>query len=187
MTNQPLLPPYPERMSVATFGMGCFWCSEGLFYKKKGVYATIVGFSQGETPNPTYEEVCSGRTNHSEVVRIVFDPAEIKYQELLKEFWERHDPTAVNRQGNDVGTQYRSGIYYHDDTQRDLALESKQLYALAMQGKQHLGSIATEIEPVRNFYPAEEYHQQYELKPGARQYNGLRPTGCALPPDFWKK
>ena len=187
VTNQPLLPPYPDRMHVATFGMGCFWCSEALFFKKKGVYSTSVGFSQGKTPNPTYEEVCSGHTNHAEVVRIVYDPNEIKFQELLKEFWERHDPTTPNRQGNDIGTQYRSGIYYHDEHQREVAMESLDLFQEAIRGKQHPGNICTEVEPVCNFFFAEEYHQQFDLRPGSRQYCGLRSTGAALPQEFWHR
>ena len=184
VTNHPLLPPYPDRMSAITFGMGCFWCSEGLFTRKKGVYVTAVGYAQGFTPNPTYEEVCSGKTNHVEVVRVVYDPSEIKFQELLKEFWEKHDPTSANRQGNDIGTQYRSGIYFETEQQKELALESKLVFQSALQAKQHQGVITTEIESLKTFYFAEDYHQQFDEKPGSRQYCGLRQTGATLSAEF---
>jgi peptide-methionine (S)-S-oxide reductase len=175
-TKNTILPPYPEHMEVCTFGMGCFWCSEGHFAKVPGVWATVVGYGQGVTENPTYEEVCSGQTNHNEVVRIIFDPKRISFEELLKDFWEIHDPTTLNRQGNDVGTQYRSGIYYHSDEQWEKAEESKRRYQDAL-GR----PVVTEIDPVTTFYPAEEYHQQYEGKPGSRRYCGLRPSGVKFP------
>ena len=164
--------------------MGCFWCSEALFYKKKGVYVTAVGYAQGATPNPTYEEICSGRTNHAEVVRIVYDPEIVKFEELLKEFWDRHDPTTSNRQGNDVGTQYRSGIYFTNENQRVLAEDSKRAFQNALSIKYPNVQVVTEIEPERVFFFAEEYHQQYDAKPGSRQYCGLKPTGVTLPIDF---
>lgn len=181
-----LLPPYPERFERVSFGMGCFWCSEALFFKKKGVYITAVGYSQGVTMHPTYEEVCSGRTNHAEVVRVVYDPDVIKFEELLKEFWDRHDSTTPNRQGNDVGTQYRSGIYYTTERQRILAEESKRIFQQVLTAKYPTLQVVTEIQPEENFFFAEDYHQQYDAKPGSRQYCGLKPTGIVLPPDFVK-
>ena len=187
ITSNLLLPPYPKHLIFATFGMGCFWCAESLFYRKKGVYITAVGYSQGETKNPSYEEVCSGKTNHVEVVRIVFDPTQIKYEELLKEFWDRHDPTTPMRQGNDYGTQYRSGIYFHSREQQILAEESKKIFQDALQLKHPNVEIVTEIESERNFFFAEEFHQQYDAKPGSRKYCGLKPTGVMLPADFVKR
>lgn len=175
LTGNPILPPYPSGFEIATFGMGCFWCSEGHFARLPGIYVTLVGYSQGVTKNPTYEEVCSGRTNHAEVVRIVFDPARIGYISLLKDFWELHDPSTHMKQGNDVGTQYRSGIYFSSPEHETIARITKQTYEKALDR-----TIFTEIEPVTNFYPAEECHQQYDMKPGSRQYCGLRPTGVAL-------
>lgn len=176
VTKNRLLPPYPAGLETVAFGMGCFWCAEALFASSPGIYVTLTGYSQGVTSNPSYEEVCSGRTNHSEVVQVVYDPAVRSFRSLLKEFWELHDPTTHMRQGNDAGTQYRSGIYYTSESQRVEADETKQLYENAL-GR----TIVTEIEPLKNFYPAEEYHQQYDLKPGSRQYCGLRPTGVTLP------
>lgn len=186
LTRNPLSGPYPEGLEVATFGMGCFWCSEGHFAglaksPGNGIYTTLVGYSQGVTKNPTYEEVCSGKTNHVEVVQVVYDPRVRPFTALLKDFWELHDPTTLHRQGNDVGSQYRSGIYYSTNQQRDLAIKSRDLYQKALNERGIAADIVTEIEPLRNFFPAEEYHQQYDFKPGSRQYCGLRPTGVSLP------
>jgi peptide-methionine (S)-S-oxide reductase len=186
VTGNPLLGEIPATHEVATFGMGCFWCSEGHFATltksaNSGIYLTRVGYSQGTTSNPTYEEVCSGQTNHVEVVQIVFNPDIRPFVSLLKDFWELHDPTTYMRQGNDVGTQYRSGIYYTTALQRDLAEKSRDAYQKALREKGINKEIVTEIVPLANFYPAEEYHQQYDLKPGSRQYCGMRPTGVELP------
>lgn len=187
VTRNPLLGPYPDGFEVATFGMGCFWCSEGHFAElckssSSGIHVTLVGYSQGATKNPTYEEVCSGKTNHCEVVQVVFDPRVKPFASFLKDFWELHDPTTKNRQGNDVGTQYRSGIYYESETQRLLAERSKGVYQEALKERGISSEISTEIEPLDNFFPAEEYHQQYDMKPGSRQYCGMRPTGVSIPP-----
>ena len=187
ITQKLLLPPYPENLEIATLAMGCFWCAESLFARRKGVYITAVGYANGNTPFPTYEEVSSGRTNHAEAVRIVFDPTELRYQDLLKDFWEKHDPTSVMRQGNDIGTQYRSAIYFHNEAQKELADQSKNLFSSALSAKQITAPIMTQIEELKVFYFAEEYHQQFDFKPGSRQYSGLRPTGASLPQDFWKK
>jgi peptide-methionine (S)-S-oxide reductase len=187
LTQNPINPPYPANLAQVSFGMGCFWCSESLFFRKKGIYITAVGYSQGVTPHPTYEEVCSGRTNHAEVVRIVYDPEIIKFEELLKEFWDRHDPSVLNRQGNDVGTQYRSGIYYTSEQQRVLAEESKKIFHNIFTTKHPTMTVVTEIEKERDFYFAEEYHQQYDAKPGSRQYCGLKPTGLVLPAEFVRR
>jgi peptide-methionine (S)-S-oxide reductase len=166
--------------------MGCFWCSEGHFAglaksPGNGIFTTLVGFAQGSTKDPTYEDVCSGKTNHVEVVQIVYDPRVRSFTSLLKDFWELHDPTTLNRQGNDVGTQYRSGIYFTTNAQKEAALLTKQSYQEALNERGIASQIVTEIEPLRNFSPAEEYHQQYDFKPGSRQYCGLRPTGVSLP------
>jgi len=187
ITQRALLPPYPENLQIATFGMGCFWCSESVFGRRKGIYVTAVGYANGWTPNPTYEEVCSGNTNHVEVVRVVYDPSELRYQDLLKDFWEKHDPTTLMRQGNDAGTQYRSSILVTDENQRLLAEESKNIFGGCLAGKQINAPIMTEIDELRCFYFAEEYHQQFDAKPGSRQYCGLRPTGAVLPAEFVKK
>lgn len=186
ITRNPLLGPYPEGLEIATFGMGCFWCSEGHFAglaksPGNGIYTTLVGYSQGVTKNPTYEEVCSGKTNHVEVVQVVYDPRVRPLCALLKDFWELHDPTTLHRQGNDVGSQYRSGIYYTTPEQKELALKSKEVYEKALHERGIASKIVTEVEPLMNFYPAEEYHQQYDFKPGSRQYCGLRPTGVSCP------
>ena len=156
----PLRPPYPEGTSVAESALGCFWGAEKLFWKIPGVYTTAVGYEGGHTPNPTYEEVCSGRTGHAETVRVVFDPAKVSYADLLKAFWENHDPTQGMRQGNDRGSQYRSAIFYHSPEQRAQAEESRDAYAkrLAEAGSRE---ITTEIVPAPEFYFAEDYHQQY--------------------------
>ncbi|HEY9147897.1 MAG TPA: peptide-methionine (S)-S-oxide reductase MsrA [Gammaproteobacteria bacterium] len=172
-----LLPPFPEGMQMAMFGMGCFWGAERLFWQTPGVYTTMVGYAGGYTPNPTYREVCSGMTGHNEVVRVVFDPTVIGYEGLLRIFWESHDPTQGMRQGNDVGTQYRSGIYYYSEAQEDAALASKAHFQAKLSAA-GLGAISSEILPAPVFYYAEEYHQQYLAKnPGG--YCGLGGTGIA--------
>ncbi len=172
-----LVPPFPQGLDLALFGMGCFWGAERRFWTLDGVYSTAAGYAAGYTPNPTYEEVCSGQTGHAEVVRVVFDPKQITYPELLAAFWTSHDPTQGMRQGGDRGTQYRSGIYVHDEDQRRAAEHSRVVYAaqLAKAGK---GPITTEIKPAAEFYYAEEYHQQYLAKnPGG--YCGLGGCGVA--------
>ena len=174
-----LLPPFPQGMELALFGMGCFWGAERLFWKLPGVYATMVGYAGGYTPNPTYEEVCSGRTGHAEVVRVVFDPKVISYEDLLKTFWESHNPTQGMRQGNDTGTQYRSVIYYYDPKQQIAAEASQVAYQHQLQKAGH-GPITTELRAAPEFYYAEDYHQQYLAKnPGG--YCGLGGTGVACP------
>lgn len=175
-----LKPPYPAGLEQAVFGLGCFWGAERKFWELgDGVHVTAVGYAGGHTPNPTYEEVCSGRTAHTEVVLVVFDPKKISYETLLKTFWESHNPTQGMRQGNDVGTQYRSAIYTYSDAQKKAAEESKALYqkALAARG---LGAITTEIAPAGEFYFAEDYHQQYLAKNPAG-YCGLGGTGVSCP------
>lgn len=174
-----LTPPWPEGMKTAVFGLGCFWGAERRFWQQAGVYSTAVGYAAGYTPNPTYREVCSGGTGHNEVVLVVYDPARISYAELLEVFWESHDPTQGMRQGNDVGTQYRSGIYVADAKQRETAEASMRAYqgALTQAG---LGAITTEIVDAGAFYYAEDYHQQYLAKnPGG--YCGLGGTGVGCP------
>jgi peptide-methionine (S)-S-oxide reductase len=176
-----LEPPFPEGTELALFGLGCFWGAERKFWKTFGVVSTSVGYAGGSTPNPTYEEVCSGRTGHAEVVRVVFDPKRVAYEELLRVFWESHDPTQGMRQGNDVGTQYRSAIYTHGADQKAKAEISRQAYQRALAAAGH-GSITTEIASAPEYYYAEEYHQQYLAKnPGG--YCGLGGTGVACPPD----
>jgi peptide-methionine (S)-S-oxide reductase len=167
--------PFPQGMQQALFGLGCFWGAERSFWQLGGVWSTAVGYAGGHTPNPTYEEVCSGRTAHNEVVLVVFDPQIITYQSLLRQFWEKHDPTQGMRQGNDIGTQYRSGIYYYDDQQHNLAEQSKQHYQAQLQAAGR-GIISTEILPAPTFYYAEDYHQQY-LARNPRGYCGLGGTG----------
>jgi peptide-methionine (S)-S-oxide reductase len=172
-------PPYPDGSQVATFGMGCFWGAEKLFWQTPGVLSTSVGYAGGYTPNPTYEEVCSGRTGHAEVVQVVYDPRRISYEELLRLFWENHDPTQGMRQGNDVGTQYRSVIFTHNDAQRAAAEASREMYQGELT-KAGFGAIATEIADAPDYYFAEDYHQQYL----ARVPNGYCPdhsTGVACP------
>ena len=171
-----LEPPYPAGLKTAMFGLGCFWGAEKLFWNLPGVYSTAVGYAGGLTPNPTYEEVCTGRTGHNEVVRVVYDPAETSYEDLLRAFWEAHDPTQGMRQGNDVGTQYRSGIYVNDDAERKAAEASRDAYA-AQLAKAGYGAITTEIQPAPEFYFAEDYHQQYLAKNPAG-YCGL--GGCGI-------
>jgi peptide-methionine (S)-S-oxide reductase len=174
-----IVPPFPDGLELAEFGMGCFWGAERVFWQQPGVYSTAVGYAGGPTPNPTYREVCSGRTGHNEVVRVVFDPAAVPYTMLLRLFWEKHDPTQGMRQGNDVGTQYRSGIYTHGAAQQAAAEASRDAY----QEHPHpagFGNITTEILPAPTFYYAEEYHQQYLAKnPGG--YCGLGGTGVSCP------
>jgi peptide-methionine (S)-S-oxide reductase len=174
-----LKPPFAEPLQLALFGLGCFWGAERKFWQTTGVYVTAVGYAGGHTPNPTYEEVCTGMTGHNEVVRVVFDTNEIAYGELLKIFWEAHDPTQGMRQGNDVGTQYRSGIYVYNDDQKQAAIASRDAYQ-TMLSKQGYGSISTEIIHAPEFYYAESYHQQYLAKnPGG--YCGLGGTGVTCP------
>ncbi len=174
-----LAPPYPEGLEQAMFGMGCFWGAERKFWETPGVYTTAVGYAGGFTPNPTYQEVCSGRTGHAEVVLVVFDPAQVSYDQLLKVFWENHDPTQGMRQGNDIGTQYRSGIYAFGDEQLAAAEQSRVEYQKALSEAGY-GEITTEIVPAPTFYFAEDYHQQYLAKnPGG--YCGIGGTGVACP------
>ncbi|KAF4674847.1 hypothetical protein FOL47_008595 [Perkinsus chesapeaki] len=180
VTGNPLYGPWPVGMAQAMFGMGCFWCSENLFVKMKGVFSTQVGYAQGSTQNPTYEEVCSGQTNHAEVIRVVYDPKTVAYRDLLKVFWSSHDPTVPNAQGNDRGSQYRSGIYYFNEAQKEEAEKSKQEYQDALAKAGVTKTIVTEIEPAGEFFYAEDYHQQYDAKPGSRQYCGLRPLGVEV-------
>ena len=175
----PLKPPFPAGLETAVFGLGCFWGAERKFWQTPGVYSTAVGYAGGHTPNPTYEEVCSGRTGHTEAVLVVFDPKQVSYEELLKVFWESHDPTQGMRQGNDVGTQYRSAIYVRSEEQRRAAEASRAAYGQALKA-QGYGSISTEIRGVPEFYYAEDYHQQYLAKnPGG--YCGLGGTGVSCP------
>ena len=175
----PLKGPWPQGLEVAVFGMGCFWGVERVFWQQEGVYSSAAGYAGGLTPNPTYEEVCSGRTGHTEVVQVVFDPNKLSYEDLLKVFWENHDPTQGMRQGNDIGTQYRSAIYYNDEAQRDAALASKAAYqqALSAAGR---GEITTEILPAGEFYYAEDYHQGYLAK-NPEGYCGIGGTGVVCP------
>ncbi|MDE2061417.1 MAG: peptide-methionine (S)-S-oxide reductase MsrA [Bradyrhizobium sp.] len=180
VNGNPLLPPYPAGFAQAVFGLGCFWGAERKFWELgDGVFVTAAGYAGGHTPNPTYEEVCSGRTGHTEVVLAVFDPAKISYDRLLKTFWESHNPTQGMRQGNDVGTQYRSAIYTFGDAQAEAAAASKAAYQSALTAK-GLGSITTEIAPAGPFYFAEDYHQQYLAKNPAG-YCGLGGTGVSCP------
>jgi peptide-methionine (S)-S-oxide reductase len=174
-----IVPPFPDGMRLAQFGLGCFWGAERKFWELPGVYATAVGYSGGATPNPTYREVCSGRTGHTEAVLVVYDPKLVTYETLLKVFWESHDPTQGMRQGNDVGTQYRSAIYWYDEAQHHAAEASRDRYQDAIIARGH-GRITTEIAPAPTFYYAEDYHQQYLAKnPGG--YCGLGGTGVTCP------
>ncbi len=179
VNGHPLQPPFPAGIEQALFGMGCFWGAERKFWEAPGVYTSAVGYAGGFTPNPTYEEVCSGRTGHNEVVLVVYDPAEVSYEELLKTFWESHDPTQGMRQGNDVGTQYRSGIYVLDEDQRQAAKASKRAYGEALRARGY-GPITTEIVDAGPFFFAEDYHQQYLAK-NPRGYCGLGGTGVSCP------
>jgi peptide-methionine (S)-S-oxide reductase len=175
----PMVPPFPPGTSLATVGLGCFWGAEKKFWQLPGVRSTMVGYAAGVTPNPTYREVCSGQTGHSEVVQVVFDPAKVSYAELLRIFWENHDPTQGMRQGNDTGTQYRSGIYFHDEAQRQAAEASRDAYQKSLTAAGH-GAITTEILPAGPFYYAEDYHQQYLAK-NPDGYCGIGGTGVSCP------
>jgi peptide-methionine (S)-S-oxide reductase len=175
VNGHPLAPPFPAGLEEAVFGLGCFWGAERRFWQQPGVWTTAVGYAGGSTPNPTYEEVCSGRTGHAEVVRVIFDPARISYEELLRVFFEAHDPTQGMRQGNDVGTQYRSAIYATSEAQRAAAGAAREAYEKRLL-ERGFGGITTEIAPAGPFYYAEDYHQQYLAKnPGG--YCGLGGTG----------
>ncbi len=179
VNGAPLEPPFPEGSELALLGLGCFWGAERKFWQTPGVVSTSVGYSGGFTPNPTYEEVCSGRTGHAEVVRVVFDPRRVGYADLLRMFWEAHDPTQGMRQGNDAGTQYRSAIYTYGDGQARAAAASREAYHEALATAGH-GAITTEVGPAPEFYYAEDYHQQYLAKnPGG--YCGIGGTGVACP------
>lgn len=175
-----LQPPFPEGLAIADFGLGCFWGAERLFWQLPGVWSTAVGYAGGVTPNPTYKEVCSGDTGHTEVVRVVYDPKRIRYEDLLKAFWESHDPTQGMRQGNDVGTQYRSAIYTADAQQRSAAEASRRAYQAQLSAAGR-GQITTEIREAPPFYYAEEYHQQYLAK-NPNGYCGI--GGCGVPFKF---
>ncbi|HLM09897.1 MAG TPA: peptide-methionine (S)-S-oxide reductase MsrA [Thermoleophilaceae bacterium] len=175
----PLEPPFPEGVETANFGMGCFWGAEKGFWQAPGVFTTAVGYAGGFTPNPTYEEVCSGRTGHNEVVLVAHRPEEISYDELLRIFWEGHDPTQGMRQGNDIGTQYRSGIYVTSEPQRDAAARSRDAYAERLRAAGY-GEVTTEITDAPDFYYAEDYHQQYLAKV-PNGYCGLGGTGVSCP------
>ena len=179
VNGAPLSPPFPDGLELALFGMGCFWGAERKFWTMPGVVSTSVGYAAGLTPNPTYEEVCSARTGHNEVVRVVFDPAKVGYDALLKTFWESHDPTQGMRQGNDVGTQYRSGIYVYSPEQRRLAEASRDAYQRVLTAAGY-GPITTEILDAPEFYYAEDYHQQYLAK-NPMGYCGIGGTGVACP------
>ncbi|MDZ4828265.1 MAG: peptide-methionine (S)-S-oxide reductase MsrA [Actinomycetota bacterium] len=175
----PLEPPLPEAMRRAMFGLGCFWGAERKFWEIPGVYSTAVGYAAGSTPNPTYEEVCSGRSGHGEVVLVVFDPEQVSFETLLRVFWESHDPTQGMRQGNDVGTQYRSGVYPYDDAQRETAVASKAMFEGRLKDARY-GDITTEILDAPTFWYAEDYHQQYLAK-NPSGYCGIGGTGVSCP------
>lgn len=179
VNGNPLEAPFPEGMQRALFGLGCFWGAERKFWQKAGVYTTAVGYAAGHTPNPTYKEVCSGRTGHNEVVLVVYDPDKVSYEDLLKIFWEAHNPTQGMRQGNDSGTQYRSGIYCYSDGQLQQAGESKEIFQKQLTAAGQ-GAITTEIIPAPEFYYAEDYHQQYLAK-NPNGYCGLGGTGVSYP------
>jgi peptide-methionine (S)-S-oxide reductase len=179
VNGNPLQEPFPDGLEKAMFGMGCFWGAERIFWELPGVYTTAVGYAAGQTPNPNYQEVCLGQTGHAEVVLVVFDPEQTSYAELLRVFWESHDPTQGMRQGNDVGSQYRSGVYVYDDEQREAAQRSLRMYQSGLEAV-GFGAITTEIETVPPFYYAEDYHQQYLAKnPGG--YCGIGGTGVSCP------
>jgi peptide-methionine (S)-S-oxide reductase len=187
VNGNPLQGPFPENMERAVFGLGCFWGAERRFWETGGVYVTAAGYAGGITPNPTYEEVCSGNTGHTEVVLVVYDPAFVAYEQLLKVFWESHDPTQGMRQGNDIGTQYRSAIYTVNDNQQTVARRSLDAYQAELSAAGH-GAITTEVIPLDTFYYAEDYHQQYLAKnPGG--YCGIGGTGvnCPVGLDLDKK
>ncbi|MBB3140937.1 peptide-methionine (S)-S-oxide reductase MsrA [Halomonas organivorans] len=179
VSGRAMMPPWPEGLEEIVLGLGCFWGAERLFWELPGVHVTAVGYAGGETPNPTYRETCTGRTGHAEVVRVVYDPEVIDLDTLLRHFWEAHDPTQGDRQGNDIGPQYRSIILTSDEAQRDVAERSRAAYgeALARVGR---GPVTTEIVPLETFYYAEDYHQQYlDKNPGG--YCGLKGTGVSCP------
>ncbi|WP_030006031.1 peptide-methionine (S)-S-oxide reductase MsrA [Picosynechococcus sp. NKBG042902] len=179
VNGNPIAPPFPAGIELAMFGLGCFWGAERKFWQTPGVFSTAVGYAAGHTPNPTYQEVCSGMTGHNEVVLVAYDPKQVSYETLLKVFWESHNPTQGMRQGNDVGTQYRSGIYTYSEAQKELAQASQEAYQDALKTKGY-GAITTEILEAPEFYYAEEYHQQYLAKnPGG--YCGLGGTGVGCP------
>ncbi len=179
MLDAPIAPPFPEGLELALFGLGCFWGAERKFWEADGVYSTAVGYAAGHTSNPTYEEVCSGRTGHNEVVRVVFDPKAISYDEILRIFWESHNPTQGMRQGNDAGTQYRSGVYFHSAAQREASEASRDAYQEKLTAAGH-GPITTEILEAPESYYAEDYHQQYLAK-NPSGYCGLGGTGVSCP------
>jgi peptide-methionine (S)-S-oxide reductase len=179
VSGAPLAPPFPAGMRQAVFGLGCFWGAERKFWQAPGVFTTAVGYAGGYTPNPTYREVCSGRTGHTEAVLVVYDPATVSYEELLRIFWESHDPTQGMRQGNDVGTQYRSAVYAHGEEQLRAAEASREAYQQALRA-QGYGDITTEIAPAPEFYYAEDYHQQYLAK-NPDGYCGIGGTGVSCP------
>jgi peptide-methionine (S)-S-oxide reductase len=177
--GNPLVPPFPEGFGRVVVGMGCFWGAEQLFWQAPGVWTTAVGYAGGYTPNPTYEEVCSGSTGHTEAVLAIFDPAQTSYEEMLRIFWEGHDPTQAMRQGNDIGTQYRSAIYWHDESQREAAERTRDMFAERLRADGY-GEITTEIAKAGDFYYAEPYHQQYLAK-NPNGYCGLGGTGVSCP------
>ena len=177
--GNPLEPPFPDGLEEAIFAMGCFWGAERKFWEADGVYTTAVGYAGGYTPNPTYQEVCSGRTGHTEAVLVVFDPKVISYEQLLRIFWENHDPTQGTRQGNDVGTQYRSAIYTFNDEQAAAVKKSREMFQARLQ-EQGYGEITTEVAPAPTFYYAEDYHQQ-NLAKNPNGYCGLGGTGVSCP------
>ncbi|WP_072620736.1 peptide-methionine (S)-S-oxide reductase MsrA [Spirulina major] len=179
VNGHPLKAPFPEGMELAMFGLGCFWGAERKFWQLEGVYSTAVGYGAGLTPNPTYQEVCTGQTGHNEVVLVVYDPQVIPYEMLLKVFWESHNPTQGMRQGNDTGTQYRSGIYTYSEAQKQAAIAAKQAYQAVIQAANY-GEITTEILAAPEFYYAEDYHQQYLAK-NPNGYCGLGGTGVECP------
>ena len=179
ISGRPLKGPLPDGMAEAMFGMGCFWGVERIFWKTPGVWLTMVGYAGGFTPNPTYQEVCTGQTGHNEVVRVIFDPSVISYEQLLQVFWENHDPTQGMRQGNDRGTQYRSGVYAYDDAQMQAALASRDAFGPRLHAAGY-GAITTEILPAPTFYYAEDYHQQY-LHKNPNGYCGIGGTGVTCP------
>ena len=182
--GKPLEPPFPAGFEVAIFGLGCFWGAERKFWQLPGVYTTSVGYAGGPTKNPTYREVCSGRTGHTEAVQVVFDPKVVSYEQLLKTFWENHDPTQGMRQGNDVGTQYRSAIYWTTEAQRKAAEASMEAYGKALAKEGH-GGITTEVQEAPPYYFAEEYHQQY-LEKNPDGYCGIGGTGVSCPIGLMK-
>jgi len=179
VNGHPLTPPFPDGFEQAVFGLGCFWGAERVFWETPGVWTTAVGYAGGFTPNPTYEEVCSGRTGHTEAVLVVFDPSVVSYEQLLRVFWEAHDPTQGMRQGNDVGTQYRSAIYTSDAAQQAAAEASRDAFQPVLTAG-HYGDITTEIAPAGTFFYAEDYHQQYLAK-NPNGYCGLGGTGMSCP------